>query len=99
MYDDAISEMGIDSKDRLYIIPLSQKFPYIYREAMEVHWDSKGGFLYSPKPREWSYFDWYRQIISAVKEQGCTLYITEKTKWVNIPNGLKAEIEALDANI
>ncbi len=89
---DLISEIGLDKKERLYIIPKTVKFPYIYREAMEVHWDSTNGYLYSPKPREWSYFDWFRQIISAAKEQSCTLKVTKETKWVNIPSELKGKI-------
>ena len=92
MNSDTVEEIGIDSEERLYLKPLSVKFQYIYREAMEVNWCDENNFLYSPKPREWSYLDWYKQIIKAAKEQSCNLQITNQTKWVNIPEKLKNEI-------
>jgi hypothetical protein len=33
-------------------------------------WDPWGQFLYSPKPREWSYAKWFQQITAAAGEQG-----------------------------
>jgi hypothetical protein len=89
---DEIIEIGIDEKERLYLKPKSLKFPYIYREAAEVHWDDNGMFLYSPKPREWSYLDWFKQIVSVAKCQSCSLYITKNTRWLNIPENLKKQI-------
>ena len=68
MTTDRIAELAIDDAGRLCVKPTTATFPFIWREAMEVHWDPHGGFLYSPKPREWSYADWLRQILSAAKE-------------------------------
>ena len=62
----------------------------IYREAAEVHWDNNKLFLYSPKPREWSYFDWYKHIL---KVANCNLLLTKNTVWTNIPLALKDQIE------
>lgn len=98
MKKDEILQIGIDENGRLFIVPKTQSFPYIYREAMEVHWDSEGKFLYSPKPREWSYIEWYTQILKAVKEQSCLLLITENTQWINILEELKNEIINYQAN-
>jgi len=95
MQQDAIAEIGIDAKDRLYVKPCSVALPYIYREAMEVHWDSDGLFLYSPKPREWSYAQWFKQIVAAAREQSCQLAISQSTTWVNIPASVQAEILAV----
>ena len=92
MDQDEIQEIGIDIQERLYVKPSFKRFPHIYREAMEVHWDDEGAYLYSPKPRKWSYLDWYKQIIKAGKEQSCSLTITKDTVWVNIPEKLKEEI-------
>jgi len=92
MNKDKIKEIGIDALERLYVVPQVETFPYIYREAMEVHWDKNHKFLYAPKPRNWSRFDWFKQIISAAKEQGCLLHICEETAWVNIPGELKSDI-------
>jgi len=36
---------------------------------VEVHWNDKEGYLFSPKPREWSYLDWYKHIIGVVKDE------------------------------
>jgi hypothetical protein len=95
MDNDAISEIGIDDKDRLYVMPLTKTFPYIYREAMEVGWDDEGRYLFAPtSPRAqlatpiW----WFQRILGAAKEQACELRIKPETKWHNIPVELKNEI-------
>ena len=92
MEQDKIEEVGIDGNSRLYVRPSAKKFPFMYREAVEVHWDEKGGFLYSPEPREWSYFDWFTHIIGAAKLQGCALVLSKDTKWTNVPSSLREEI-------
>ena len=60
---------------------------------MEVHWEPNERFLYSPKPREWTYFDWFRQIINAAAEQSCVLHITPETSWNRIDTDLRSQIE------
>ncbi|MDO8341648.1 MAG: hypothetical protein Q7T48_00450 [Cellvibrio sp.] len=96
MIHTKIVEVGIDEEERLYIIPASVTFPYIYREAMEVRWCPEKKYLYSPKLREWSYFHWYTQVISAVKKQSHQLQVCKETMWVNIPEELKEEILRLE---
>ncbi len=94
MNSDTISEIAIDDSGRLTVKPSRQEFEHIYRAALEVHWDHKKHCLYSPKPREWSYLDWYKQIVSAVmSEYGYKLVVNQETKWAEIPNTLKQEIE------
>jgi hypothetical protein len=93
MTSDNIAEIRVDATERLCVVPQSKSFPYIYRAAMEVQWDDKARHLYSPKPREWSYAQWFRQIIAAVKQEyGCTLVITASTRWQNIDDSLKTMI-------
>jgi hypothetical protein len=92
MEKDEIKEIGINESEQLYIMPLNQKFPYMYREAIQVHWDNNGSFLYSPKPEKWSYLDWFKHIIGGARIQSCRLCITENTKWRNIPKKLKTDI-------
>ena len=65
----------------------------IYREAADVHWDSKGHFLCSPKPGERSYFDWFRHIITTADTDEHELKLTTETEWVNIPESLKEDIK------
>ncbi len=93
MTSDQIIEIGIDDKERLFVKPQSEQFEFIYRDASGVSWDNKGRFLYSPKPTEMTYFDWFRQIILATKgEYGCELKVTSETNWTNIPDELKNQI-------
>ncbi len=92
MRRDTIAAIEIDTDDKLHVVPSTQTFEYIYREAMEVHWDPAHRSLYSPKPREWSYSQWFQQILSAAREQGCELQLSPSTEWLNIDLALKAEI-------
>lgn len=90
---DKILEIGIDNKERLFIKPDKERFTLIYRTATEVHWDNNGLFLYSPKPREWTYFEWFRQITDVTEtECNCKLILTDQTLWTNISDELKQQI-------
>jgi hypothetical protein len=93
MTTDKILEIGIDDKERLFIKPEKERFTLIYRTATEVHWDNSGLFLYSPKPRDWTYFDWYKHITGVTEtECNCKLILADSTKWTNIPYELKEQI-------
>ena len=93
MITDKILEIGIDEIERLFIKPDKERFSLVYRTATEVHWDEKGLFLYSPKPREWTYFHWYKHIKNVTESEcNCKLILTDQTKWTNIPNELKKQI-------
>jgi hypothetical protein len=91
MQQDAIAEIEIDATGQLHVVPSSCTFPYIYREAMEVHWNPERRSLCSPVPREWSYARWFEQIVAAAREQGWLLHPTTSTSWRNIPESVKAE--------
>ena len=94
MRTDKIIEIEIDESERLLIKPETEKFTMIYRSASEVHWDNNKNCLYSPKPREWSYLDWYKHIVTLiVTDCNCKLLITQSTKWINVPEDLKTEIK------
>ena len=90
--ENLTEEIGIDKEERLYLKPATETFPMIYREAMEVHWDSERGYLYGAKPRKWGYIEWYQQIIKAAAEQGCKLVFSPNVSWVNVPGELQAQI-------
>ena len=93
MTQENILEISIDKSGRLCIKPETEKFTLIYRSATEVHWDNNEYFLYSPKPREWTYLDWYKHIISTIlTEFNCKLTITTNTKWTSIPEDLQENI-------
>ena len=72
--------------------PATATFPYIYREAIEVHWDEQRSCLYGPKPSNWSYIDWFIRIRHAAREQGVTLIIGPATSWSNIGGKLENSI-------
>lgn len=92
MKRDTIAQVEIDGDGQLHVVPSAHSFPYIYREAMEVHWDSDRSSLYSPKPKEWSYSRWLQQILTAAAAQGCELQFGPDTKWLNIDPGTKAQL-------
>ncbi len=90
---EEVAEVGIDEAERLYVKPASYDFSHIYRAGMEVQWSPEGKFLYSPKPREWSYLKWYGQILCAAKsEYRVSLHVTENTRWVGVGDALRNEI-------
>jgi hypothetical protein len=95
MKTDIITEVAIDATGRLTIKPATQQFLHIWRSGAEVHWDAKEQFLFSPKPRKWSYLDWYRHIIAVAEEGdggGVILCVTQSTQWNHIPDELKQQI-------
>ncbi len=99
MTNDNILKIWIDNDGRLCLRPAKEKFTMIYRSAAEVHWDNISDFLFSPRPREWTYLDWYKHIISTVvDEYGCRLHITVETDWLSVPNELKAGILEFERN-
>ena len=97
MRSDPIEAVGIDETGSLWVKPTTETFPYIYREAMEVHWDEKRRCLFSPKPRRWSYADWFKQMSDAARAQGVTLTVAQTTKWSNVDADLQQRITALAA--
>jgi len=93
MIADNIIQISIDNSGRLCIFPATQKFVLIYRSATEVHWDNQQCCLYSPKPREWNYHDWFTHITKVIRDEcSCELLITAETVWLNIPEKLKQQI-------
>ena len=96
MREDTIAEVGIDGNGRLYVQPTSTSFDHIYRAAMEVGWDMSKRRLFSPKPREWTYLDWFKQIVAAATDEyGTRLRLTPDTVWSDVPPALRAEIASL----
>lgn len=95
MRQDTIARIEIDPSGRLHVSPLAERFPYIYREAMEVHWDARQSSLYSPPPRKWSYTRWFRQIEAAARRQGCELRLVDGTEWKNVGEEVRSEFERL----
>lgn len=92
MRQDTIARIEIAPDSRLHVVPSSESFPYIWREAMEVHWDESRCSLYAPPPRTWSQARWLRQILDAAQAQGCELLITAGTDWIGVEPATEAEL-------
>ncbi len=89
--NDTIAKIMIDDQERLLIFPAANTYPMIYREAVEVHWDPSGKYLYSPKPREWTYLDWFKHIVTTVDN---TVHLSPETEWENVPDDLRRDAES-----
>jgi hypothetical protein len=98
MRADQVAAVEIDQDGRLHISPTASEFPYIYREAMEVSWDPERRSLHSPKPKEWGYGRWLRQILAAAAAQGVALELAPSTRWVNVPANTQAELSEAAAH-
>jgi hypothetical protein len=92
---DAIVEVGIDEQERLYVRPGTATFPFIYREAVGVNWEPNRHHLHSPKPHDWTYLQWFQNILSAAALQSWDLQLTPSTQWRNIPAELIAEMQRI----
>ena len=89
----SILEVGIDPAGSLYVRPDSATFPMIYRAAMQIGWDESNARLFSPKPIELAYVQWFNQIVAAVfDEYGVKLCLATNTVWTDVPDPLRDEI-------
>ena len=98
MRADPIEEIGIDAAGQLLVKPATQQFLHIWRSGAEVHWNAEHCYLFSPKPREWFYLHWYQHIIEVARDGdggGVDLRLTSATRWINLPDELRQEIQAL----
>lgn len=96
MQTDTIKAVGIDEQGSLWVRPAIASFPYIYREAMGVHWDTEHLRLYSPKPTDWPYVAWFKRIRDAARAQGFELKLEQTTSWSGIDPELQRAIVASD---
>ena len=97
MTTDNILEIFIDIDGRLCIKPERNRFTGIYRSAVEINWEKTGLYLYTPPPREWTYLQWYKHVIQTIlSEDNCYLKVTDRTKWISIPQDLRDHISNLN---
>ena len=94
MRDEAIIEVGVDTRGRLFVRPADTAFNKIFRAAMGVDWDDQMEVLVSPEPREWSLARWFEQILAAAADEyGVALKITPLTKWSSVAPELQRDID------
>ena len=69
-------------------------FRFVYRAAMEIRWDEEMQDFYAPTPKDWSYSDWFKQILAAVRsELGVHLRVVPSTVWKNVPTAQRNGME------
>ena len=79
----------------LCLVPKDHDFRMIYRSARGVHWDDANNWLFHNPPQEWEPIQWYRHILSAVKnEYGVILKVCLDTVYENIDDKLRKSIES-----
>ena len=62
---------------------------------MEVYWDEEQKRLFSPKPKDWTYVDWFNQIIwAAADEYGTWLRLSPGTVWSGVSDELRAGMQS-----
>jgi hypothetical protein len=93
-----IAEVAVDASGRVVVTPApsaQSDFSFIYRAAMEVTWIPETKSLVGGVPREWSKLRWFNNIVGAVlSEYGIKLVCTPSTRWTNVHEELRKEIEA-----
>ena len=68
--------------------------------ALEVGWDVSARSLHSPTPREGDYVGWYRRLVTAAaQEYGCRLRLTERTVWIDVERGIRAQLIEASASL
>ena len=69
--------------------------PFIYRAAAEVAWEPDARRFVSPRPGLGPPAKHYAHIAAAVADElGWHLYVSPRTRWVNVPEDLRSAIEA-----
>ena len=77
-------------------VPDSEDFEHIYRTATGVRWLRDLRVLAPAKVVELSLAQWFAEIVdAAASEYGVRLTLTSETKWENVPEQLRSEIEAV----
>jgi hypothetical protein len=93
MKREQVAAVEIDAEGKLYVTPAESEFQHIFLEAMEVSWDNQKSALHSPIPREWTYERWLQQIFAAARAQGTELQLHPETRWINVPDALRSQLE------
>ena len=95
LIEDEITEIGIDSDEKLYVRPKTQTFPHFWPKAK---WDPVSGVLYGPIPKELAHSDLsypasFHRVLAEAARYGIRLKLSGRTIWSGIPDALRSEIE------
>jgi hypothetical protein len=94
-----IAQVEVAASGLLHVkpsVPDSEGFEHIYRTATGVRWLKDQRALAPARVVELSLAQWFAEIVAAAaSEYGVRLLLTPETKWVNVPELLRSEIEAV----
>ena len=92
-----LATVEIDSKGRMRLYPVEAAYDFIYRAAAGVDWDKEGRFLHARELGDWTYPEYFGQIVSAVaSEYGDVLKTESGTKWIGVSDIIRQEIETTE---
>lgn len=94
---EMIAEVAIDETGALHIKPTTPDpfFEYVYRAGTQISWRPGAGSFATPPPQEWSYWQWFDQVIRAVDgELGVQLILGPTTRWDGVSSEIRTSLEA-----
>lgn len=100
MTDENIEEIAIDASGGLIVRPERSSFSDLYQAgAFGFRWDDATAALASPKPKEWSYLNWFEHMLAVIANNyGTALKTAYSTKWTSVPAGVREELEAFSTS-
>jgi hypothetical protein len=95
MRDELIAELTLDDAGRLLLKPAESSFDDLHMAgAWGFRWDEPTSSLAIPRPREWSYRDWFEHVVTIIgSEYGVHLKVGPDTQWVAVPSTVRDDIE------
>lgn len=95
MRDELISEVTVDDAGRMLLKPASTLFDDLHTAgAWGFRWDEPTQSLAIPRPKEWTYRDWFEHVVKIIASQyGVHLRVGAQTQWTAVPLPVREEIE------
>jgi hypothetical protein len=99
MQEELIAEVIMDESGRLLLKPATKLFDTLHMTgAWGFRWDGPTSSIAIPLPREWSYRDWFKHVVTIIgQEYDVHLTVGPQTKWVSVPEAVRAEIQSPNA--
>jgi hypothetical protein len=99
MREELIAEVTMDEAGRLLLKPATTLFDTLHMAgAWGFRWDEQTNSLAVPLPREWTYCDWFKHVVTIIgQEYDLHLSVGPQTEWVSVPEAVRAEIQSSNA--
>ena len=93
-----VDEVKMDAAVGIVVRPRiapGEGYEFIYRMASGVRWNPERRAFVVFEPKEMSAAWWFRQIVTAVQsEYGHRLELRQETRWTDIPQEVRLEMES-----